>query len=79
MLSNRSNFDETRQWGNSTFFESHSRNATMAQVLSECCSCTSQRTDRELDATCIANQNSPGTLSFVTGSLGVWTLMDYFG
>ena len=27
----------------------------------------------------IPTQNSPGLLPYVTGSLGVWTLMDYFG
>jgi len=68
---------------------SHSKNNTFAKlhpqlgsdfplVLSECCSCTSQRTDRSLPS-CIADQNSPAFLPYVTGSLGVWTLMDYFG
>jgi hypothetical protein len=66
-------------WGNSSFAKSHANNSTMAQVLSECCSCTSQRTDREMDASCIGGQNSPGLIPWVTGSLGVWTLMDYFG
>ena len=66
-------------WGNSTFNTSHSRNATLPQVLSECCSCTSRRDDRNIQASCISGQNSPGKLSYVTGSLGVWTLMDYFG
>ena len=28
---------------------------------------------------CIGQQNSPGTIPTVMGSLGVWTLMDYFG
>ena len=32
-----------------------------------------------MDARCIGGQNSPGLISYVTGSLGVWTLMDYFG
>ena len=27
-------------WGNSTFEKSHAKNDTMAQVWSECCSCT---------------------------------------
>ena len=63
-------------WGNATFATSHGKNNTMAQVLSECCSCTSQREDRELDAGCIGKQNSPGLMSYVMGSLGVWTLMD---
>lgn len=47
----------------------------MPQVLSECCSCTSQREDRDLAAGCSGDQNSPGLVSYVTGSLGVWTLM----
>jgi hypothetical protein len=59
-------------WGNSSFAKSHANNGTMAQVLSECCSCTSQRTDRTMDGSCIGGQNSPGLVSYVTGSLGVW-------
>ena len=55
------------------------KTAPWRKVLSECCSCTSQRVDRGLDAGCIGDQNSPGRVSYVTGSLGVWTLMDYFG
>ena len=65
-------------WSNSSFAKSHARNSTMAQVLSECCSCTSQREDRDMDASCIGGQNSPGLISWNMGSLGVWTLMDYF-
>jgi hypothetical protein len=65
-------------WGNKTFISAHALNGTKPLVLAECCSCTSQREDRNLPA-CIADQNSPGRLPFVTGSLGVWTLMDYFG
>ena len=49
------------------------------QVLSECCSCGSQREDRAMGGSCAGNENSPGLLPYVTGSLGVWTLMDYFG
>ena len=58
-------------------------------VLSECCSCDSQRlpakgntfdsnlaNDRRISS-CEAAQNSPGLLPFVSGSLGVWTLFDY--
>ena len=64
-------------WGNSTFEKFHkSENSTMAEVLSECCSCTTQRVDRDLGEGCIGQQNSPGTLPYVMGSLGVWTLMD---
>eukprot|EP01043_Picozoa_sp_COSAG02_P004191 COSAG02_NODE_107_length_36312_cov_45.037942_40_plen_385_part_00 len=66
-------------WSNSSFAKAHAQNATKPEVLSECCSCTSQRTDRDLDASCIGQQNSPGTIPTVMGSLGVWTLMDYFG
>jgi hypothetical protein len=66
-------------WGNSSFNKSHSNNSTMAQVLSECCSCTSQRDERSMGASCSGGQNSAGLLPYVTGSLGVWTLMDYFG
>jgi hypothetical protein len=60
-------------------------------VLSECCSCDSQRLgtpgnifdsstplDRRISA-CEPEQNSPGLLPYVSGSLGVWTLFDYFG
>ena len=65
-------------WDNSTFEQSHEKNSTIPQVLSECCSCVSQRRDRTLPS-CIGDQNSPGLAPFVTGSLGVWTLMDYFG
>ena len=43
-------------WGNSTFNTSHAHNGTMAQVLSECCSCTSQREDRDLGAGCLGDQ-----------------------
>jgi hypothetical protein len=58
-------------WGNSSFEKSHSNNNTMPQVLSECCSCNSQREDRSLPS-CIGDQNSPGLVPYVTGSLGVW-------
>ena len=57
-------------WSNSSFAKAHQQNATKPEVLSECCSCTSQRTDRDMDATCIGNQNSPGTIPTVMGSLG---------
>lgn len=65
-------------WGNQSFVKEHAANDSIALVLSECCSCTSQRPDRDLSS-CIGDQNSPGLISYVTGSLGVWTLMDYFG
>jgi len=68
--------------GNATFQSFHKKNPSVPQVLSECCSCTTQRAggknDRKL-ATCEPDQNSPGLLPYVTGSLGVWTLFDYFG
>jgi hypothetical protein len=64
--------------GNSTFEDFHKKNPNKPSVLSECCSCTSQRDSRSLP-TCIASQNSPGLLPYVSGSLGVWTLFDYFG
>jgi hypothetical protein len=63
---------------NNTFENFHEQSPHKPSVLSECCSCTSQRPDRALPG-CIASQNSPGLLPYVTGSLGVWTLMDYFG
>lgn len=62
-----------------TFRESY---PDVPQVLSECCSCNSQRAgyngDRTIDP-CIWEQNSPLQLPYVAGSLGVWTLFDYFG
>ena len=55
-------------------------------VLSECCSCVTQRVaapgntydsatgaDRRISP-CEPEQNSPGLLPYVSGSLGVWTL-----
>jgi len=65
----------------SQYFENfHKQNPDVPLVLSECCSCTSQRSDTERNLpTCIRQQNSPGLLSFMTGSLGVWTLVDYYG
>ena len=61
---------------NASFAKGHAQNATKPEVLSECCSCTSQRDDRDLGAQCIGQQNSPGIIPTVMGSLGVWTLMD---
>ena len=67
---------------NSTFETFRESYPDVPQVLSECCSCNSQRAgyngDRTLDP-CIWEQNSPMQLPYVAGSLGVWTLFDYFG
>ena len=59
---------------NSTFFDFHKSNPNKPSVLSECCSCSSQRDSRSLPS-CIAQENSPGLLPYVSGSLGVWTLV----
>ena len=49
-------------------------------VLSECCSCSSQRLPRaDIDNKCMETQNAPGMEAWVAGSLGVWTAFDYFG
>jgi hypothetical protein len=49
-------------------------------VLSECCSCSTQRLPRaNIDNACMASQNKPGEEAWIAGSLGVWTLVDYFG
>eukprot|EP00056_Hartaetosiga_gracilis_P011561 m.175817 g.175817 ORF g.175817 m.175817 type:complete len:1026 (+) comp13521_c0_seq1:161-3238(+) len=61
------------------FIQSHEKKPDQPLVLSECCSCQSQRIGDRSVGTCEENQNSPGLLPYVTGSLGVWTLMDYFG
>ncbi len=70
---------------------SHSNNATieafhaqypdLPNVLGECCSCTSQRLppNERVTTLCEPSQNSPGLLPYVSGSLGVWTLVDYIG
>lgn len=67
---------------NNSFVSFHHDNPTVPTTLSECCSCTSHRlpvSDRSPGNSCIRNENSPGLLPFNTGSLGVWTLFDYFG
>jgi len=65
---------------NKTFETFHDKTPSQPTILSECCSCESDRLkDRDLTS-CIADQNSPGIQNkFVSGSIGVWTLMDYFG
>ena len=60
--------------GSGTFVHFHAETPNVPTVLSECCSCTSQRLDRADTSTCMSEQNSPGLLPYVTGSLGVWTL-----
>ncbi|KAJ9436086.1 Beta-galactosidase BoGH2A [Diplonema papillatum] len=56
---------------NSTFETSHADYPGVPLLLSECCPCSENRMDSET--------NQPGTFSYVGGSTGVWTLMDYFG
>eukprot|EP00755_Sulcionema_specki_P011606 Sspe_Gene.49409::Locus_26619_Transcript_1_1_Confidence_1.000_Length_2869::g.49409::m.49409/K01190/lacZ; beta-galactosidase len=65
--------------GEKSFEKWHSEDPAKPLVLSECCSCTTNRMDSRTLPSCIADQNSPGLLPYVAGSLGVWTLMDYFG
>jgi len=62
-----------------TFDAAHAKNPTQPLVLSECCSCSTQRAPRKYGFNCMVSQNSPGDIPFVAGSLGVWTLFDYFG
>jgi hypothetical protein len=60
----------------------HSLNPSTPQVLSECCSCETQRLpvqSRKPSDGCMRSENSGGLLPFDIGSLGVWTLFDYFG
>ncbi len=64
----------------STFAALHAERPEQPLVLSECCSCSTQRLPREpVDDACMASENAPMALPYVAGSLGVWTLMDYFG
>ena len=58
------------------FTAAHAANPSQPLVLSECCSCSTQRSPRSYDYACMAEQNAPGDLPFVAGSLGVWTLFD---
>ena len=63
-----------------TFAAAHAANPAQPLVLSECCSCSTQRLPRETADACMAKENAPGIdLPFVAGSLGVWTLFDYQG
>jgi hypothetical protein len=64
----------------STFVALHAQRPDQPLVSSECCSCTSQRLPRDpVNDRCIATENAPLDLPFVAGSLGVWTLVDYYG
>eukprot|EP00117_Sycon_ciliatum_P049000 scpid35265/ scgid34812/ Beta-galactosidase; Lactase len=65
--------------GNSSFEKFHQAEPSTPLVLSECCSCQTQRLHRLDTTTCMHDQNSPGLLPYVAGSLGVWTLFDYYG
>lgn len=69
---------------NQSFVNFHKQSPDKPTVLSECCSCIADGNQRVVDGprglpSCIAQQNSPALLPYVAGSLGVWTLMDYFG
>ena len=67
-------------FNNASFEQDHAANPSQPLVLSECCSCVSTRVPRTpVDGGCISSQNSPMFLPYVAGSLGVWTLFDYFG
>ncbi|KAJ9469122.1 Beta-galactosidase BoGH2A [Diplonema papillatum] len=58
----------------------HSAHPGKPLLLSECCSCTENRDGPRNFTACEQQENSPGTDEpFVAGSIGVWTLMDYFG
>lgn len=68
---------------NDSFIHFHQSSPHKPTVLSECCSCIddgNQRmaADRGLPS-CISDENTPAQLPFVAGSIGVWTLFDYFG
>lgn len=54
----------------------HASNPKQPLVLSECCSCETQRSPRKFTDSCMRTENSPLELPFVAGSLGVWTLFD---
>ena len=60
--------------------EFHSKHPQIPLVLSECCSCTSQRIgNSRVEGSCMHDQNTAGQVEFNAGSLGVWTLFDYQG
>ena len=61
---------------NASFVQFHAESPTTPAVLSECCSCIADGNQR-LRGTrglpeCIADENTPGLLPYVSGSLGVW-------
>ncbi len=58
------------------FIAAHASNPTQPLVLSECCSCSTSRLPRSSSDGCMISQNAPMDLSYVSGSLGVWTLFD---
>ena len=67
---------------NQSFATYHAANPNTPMVLSECCSCSTQRlpvTSRLANSDCMWLQNSPLLNDDVMGSLGVWTLFDYYG
>eukprot|EP01052_Picozoa_sp_SAG31_P001982 SAG31_NODE_66_length_28567_cov_30.222698_23_plen_375_part_00 len=64
--------------GTSGFAQLHVKNPSMPQLLSECCSCPSTRSYLP-GLACMRGQNAPGLLPYVAGSIGVWTLNDYYG
>lgn len=66
--------------GEPAFEGFHAAHPHAPLVLSECCSCPSQRlpaNQRGSNDTCMREHNQPGLLNITTGSLGVWTLFDY--
>eukprot|EP01060_Flectonema_neradi_P039710 TRINITY_DN884_c0_g1_i1.p1 TRINITY_DN884_c0_g1~~TRINITY_DN884_c0_g1_i1.p1 ORF type:complete len:927 (+),score=254.24 TRINITY_DN884_c0_g1_i1:63-2783(+) len=66
--------------GNNSFETWHKEHPEKPLILSECCSCQTTRTsNRQAGANCMPQQNSPMELPYVSGSIGVWTLLDYFG
>ena len=65
---------------NITFETFHDKYPSQPTILSECCSCESDRLKNRNLTVCLADENSPGMQeTFVSGSVGVWTLFDYFG
>ena len=49
-------------------------NASRPTVASECCSCPSTRGSFP-GIKCMQGENAPGLLPYVSGSIGVWTLV----